>query len=41
MTDKATSDLWWKKVLGDDGSPYRPGEPVVLGRYGFGWLRLS
>jgi maltose alpha-D-glucosyltransferase/alpha-amylase len=30
-----------RQVLGDVGSPYRPGEPVTLGRYGFSWLRWS
>jgi maltose alpha-D-glucosyltransferase / alpha-amylase len=30
-----------RQVLGDAGSPHRPGEPVTLGRYGFSWLRWS
>ena len=30
-----------RQVLGDAGSPYQPGEPVTLGRYGFSWLRWS
>src|SRR5690348_5004678 len=30
-----------RQVLGDAGSPYQPGEPVTLGRYGFRWLRWS
>jgi maltose alpha-D-glucosyltransferase/alpha-amylase len=30
-----------RQVLGDAGSPYQPGEPVTLGRYGFSWLRRS
>jgi maltose alpha-D-glucosyltransferase/alpha-amylase len=29
-----------RQVLGDSGSPYRPGQEITLGRYGFRWLRL-
>ena len=28
------------QVLGDPGPPYRPGEEITLGGYGFRWLRL-
>jgi len=28
------------QVLGDLESPYRPGQEITLGRYGFRWLRL-
>jgi maltose alpha-D-glucosyltransferase/alpha-amylase len=29
-----------RQVLGDSDSPYRPGQEITLGRYGFRWLRL-
>jgi maltose alpha-D-glucosyltransferase/alpha-amylase len=29
-----------RQVLGDSGPPYRPGQEITLGRYGFRWLRL-
>jgi maltose alpha-D-glucosyltransferase / alpha-amylase len=29
-----------RQVLGDSGLPYRPGQEITLGRYGFRWLRL-
>ncbi|HET9973137.1 MAG TPA: hypothetical protein VFQ68_33235 [Streptosporangiaceae bacterium] len=39
--DEPERDEWMRQVLGGAGSPYRPGEPVTLGRYGFSWLRWS
>jgi maltose alpha-D-glucosyltransferase/alpha-amylase len=30
-----------RQVLGDAEPPYRPGQPITLGRYGFRWLRSS
>jgi maltose alpha-D-glucosyltransferase/alpha-amylase len=39
--DEAAGDERMRQVLGDAGSPHRPGEPVTLGRYGFSWLRWS
>jgi maltose alpha-D-glucosyltransferase/alpha-amylase len=29
-----------RQVLGDSDPPYRPGQEITLGRYGFRWLRL-
>jgi maltose alpha-D-glucosyltransferase / alpha-amylase len=37
--DEPDRDEQMRQVLGDADSPYRPGEPVALGRYGFSWLR--
>jgi maltose alpha-D-glucosyltransferase / alpha-amylase len=39
--DEPERDERMRQVLGDAGSPHRPGEPVTLGRYGFSWLRWS
>ncbi len=30
-----------RQVLGDTEPPYRPGQEIVLGGYGFRWLRLT
>jgi maltose alpha-D-glucosyltransferase / alpha-amylase len=30
-----------RQVLGDTQPPYRPGQEITLGRYGFTWLRCS
>jgi hypothetical protein len=30
-----------RQMLGDTDPPYRPGEEITLGRYGFRWLRQT
>jgi hypothetical protein len=39
LTDLARANRI-RQVLGDPGPPYRPGQEITLGRYGFRWLRL-
>jgi maltose alpha-D-glucosyltransferase / alpha-amylase len=37
--DEATEDQPMRQVLGDGDPPYIPGQDIILGRYGFRWLR--
>jgi hypothetical protein len=37
--DEATEDQSMRQVLGDADPPYIPGQDIILGRYGFRWLR--
>jgi maltose alpha-D-glucosyltransferase/alpha-amylase len=39
--DEATEEGRMRQVLGDAGPPYRPGQEITLGRYGFRWLRRT
>ena len=37
--DEATGEQRMRQVLGDADPPYIPGQDIILGRYGFRWLR--
>jgi len=38
---EAAGEAKMRQVLGDAAPPYRPGQAITLGRYGFRWLRRT
>ena len=40
-TDEPGQGQRMRQMLGDTDPPYRPGQEISLGRYGFRWLRQT